>query len=482
MVRVHGVLGAVKARCGILRVIGRAGAMPPSGLMLNIVAGNNFLLLSGGIGLPKIDDFPPVTTLEHIIKSGYRTPPGCGVTRVRHALLFIVNAGLALALLLRGGPLSAAVPTPLDARLREQVVMVPVADSGDAGAALETTLFRPPGPGPFPLLVINHGKQSGSPRLQQRERFIYMAAAFVRRGYAVMVPMRSGFAASGGHYADFGCDMVANGQGQARDVLAALRYARRLPWVDSGRIVIAGQSYGGLATLALASAGVPGVRGLLNFAGGLRVNGGDCDWQNALVQAFARFGSGAGVPSLWFYGANDSYFGPALAARLHRAYAAGAAGYGGSARLVAYGPFKRDAHGLMASRDGEQVWQPQLDAFLRRIGMPFAARYVIDEPPAPPRSNFAALDNIGAVPFLHHGGRDAYRDFLARGTPRAFALSASGAWGWAEDGDDPDQRALRACQSQSQAPCRLYSVDDYVVWQAPPPDTSPGQSATGATE
>ncbi|HEX8883324.1 MAG TPA: CocE/NonD family hydrolase, partial [Noviherbaspirillum sp.] len=80
--------------------------------------------------------------------------------------------------------------TALDARLNEQVVMVPTSN----GTTLETTVFRPPGAGPFPLLVMNHGKQPGDPRLQPRDRFYYMSREFVRRGYAVMVPMRQGFA------------------------------------------------------------------------------------------------------------------------------------------------------------------------------------------------------------------------------------------------------------------------------------------------
>jgi dienelactone hydrolase len=348
---------------------------------------------------------------------------------------------------------------PLDAGLNEQVIMIPAGIDGRA--ALETTLFRPNGPGPFPLLVINHGKQPGDPQLQKRERFIYMATAFVRRGYAVMVPMRSGFAHSTGRYADHGCDMTANGYAQAGDVLAAIDYARTQSWIDDQRMVVAGQSYGGLATLALATQAVPGVRGVLNFAGGLRIDGGDCNWQAALVKAFANYGAHGKIGGLWMYGANDSYFNPSLVARLYRAFV----GAGGQVALREYGPFKRDAHVMLASRDGEKVWLPETERFLREIGMPTEEiQTVAEAPPLATRTDFAPLDDIDAVPFLHSGGRDAYRAFLDKMTPRAFALSASGAWGWAEEGEDTDRRALAACQSRSGTPCRLYSVDDDVVW------------------
>ena len=48
---------------------------------------------------------------------------------------------------------------PLDARLNEQVIMLPAGDG--LREMLETTVFRPAGPGPFPLLLMNHGKQAG---------------------------------------------------------------------------------------------------------------------------------------------------------------------------------------------------------------------------------------------------------------------------------------------------------------------------------
>jgi len=348
----------------------------------------------------------------------------------------------------------------LDASINEHVLMLPVTENGKK-LQFETTLYKPPGQGPFPLLLMNHGKERGKPSAQKRDRFLAMGREFVRRGYAVAVPMRKGFSKSEGIYSDYGCNMHDNGMVQADDIEAALRALTKLSWVDQDRVIVAGQSYGGLATMAFGTRQFPGVRGLLNFAGGLRIDGHYCDWQSALVTAFRSYGSRTSLPSLWFYGENDSYFDPSLAQRLQAAYQSA----GGSSQLIAFGRFKSDAHGLVSSRDGIPVWWPATERFLQRIGLPTDINTLIGETERLPASGFAANDNADAVPHLTETGRAAYRHYLSQSLPRAFALSASGAWSWAEDGDDPPSRALAACQKNSKLPCKLYSVDQDVVWR-----------------
>lgn len=72
---------------------------------------------------------------------------------------------------------------------------------------LETTIFKPPGDGPFPLVVINHGKALGKPAFQSRARYLAQSAEFVKRGYVVALPMRQGFSKSGGAYIGGGCNV-----------------------------------------------------------------------------------------------------------------------------------------------------------------------------------------------------------------------------------------------------------------------------------
>ena len=376
--------------------------------------------------------------------------------KARISVRKLASALIAALVLLPG--LAIEQELQLDYRINEHIVLVPAGSSQQA--RLETTVFQPNGPGPFPLIIINHGKDPGRPNLQQRDRFYYMAHAFVERGYAVMVPMRQGFANSTGRYRDHGCDMTANGYAQAEDIMATLAYARGQKWVDADRIVVAGQSYGGLATMALGTEALQGVRGLINFAGGLRDDSNGCGWRSALVSAFAEYGAQNKIPSLWMYGQNDSLFGPELVARMHDAFAQA----GGHAELVEYAPFKRDSHGMLASRDGQKVWLESTMKFLGSVGMPTEVVNKVPLPPQPQATNFAGLDDVDSVPFLSENGKRAYRDYLTKMTPRAFAVSPSGAWTWAEEGEDPEARALATCSAKSEQPCRLYSVDEHVVW------------------
>ena len=153
-------------------------------------------------------------------------------------------------------------------------------------------------------------------------------------------------------------------------------------------------------------------------------------------------------------------------------------GNGGNAELVAFGNFKNDAHGMSGSWEGVKVWWPETEKFLKRIGMPTEQVVALIDDNRVPKTDFAELDDIDAVPYLEDKGRNAYRTFLAKPMPRAFALSASGAWSWAEDGDDPVQEVIANCEKHSAVPCKLYAVNDDVVWS----DSTQAAAAPGSKE
>jgi dienelactone hydrolase len=343
------------------------------------------------------------------------------------------------------------------AGLNETIIGIPVDASGKV--VLETTIYKPDGPGPFPMIVFNHGKIKGDPRKQARSEPLPLAREFVRRGYVVVAPNRRGFARSGGTYEGYGCDVERNGIGQAADVAATVGFMSKQPYVDAQHIVVAGVSHGGLATMAYGTEAGPTVRGLINFSGGLRQNA--CTgWQDNLTRAFGAYGAKARVPSLWLYGANDSIWPSTLITKMYAAYSSN----GANAQMVDFGAYKNDAHRLVADREGVRVWWPSVEAFLARVGMPTRVQYRVDDVERPKATGYAAIDSVEAVPFLDESGRDGYRKFLQQYPGRAFAISDSGAWSWAEGGDDPMSVAVANCQKQGSDPCRLYAVDNSVVW------------------
>nr|WP_315236479.1 CocE/NonD family hydrolase [uncultured Albidiferax sp.] len=359
----------------------------------------------------------------------------------------------------------AQADVPMNTALREEVQMVK--KDGVFATELETTFFRPPGPGPFPVVLINHGKAPGNPRFQPRQRYELPAHEFLQRGYMVVVPMRQGFSKSTGSYIGGGCNVESNGAVQAEDVVSVLNYLKTVPDADTSRVLVVGQSHGGLTTLAFGALNYPGVKGLVNFAGGLRQD--DCPgWQGTLVRAFKSYASHTKLPSLWFYGDNDSYWQPWHYKEMYRQYQEG----GGNARLVAFGNFGSDAHGMFGARGGLPIWVPEVDAFLDTLGLPHTVLYqlpVTSHATAPPSSTgFARIDDEKALPRSKETGQQGYQRFLAAEAPKAFALSTtSTAWAWSSGNARAMQAALERCnRSTKDASCKLYAVDDAVVWDA----------------
>jgi dienelactone hydrolase len=356
-----------------------------------------------------------------------------------------------------------AVAQDLVVALGEEVLTLPA--DGPTEPELQVTVFKPPGEGPFPVVVINHGRAKGDAKLQPRSRPLVAAAEFVRRGYAVVVPMRQGFAGSGGREITGDCNLTANGLRQARSVHRTLAWLATLPWADVSRNVVMGQSHGGLTTLAYGTQPHPGTRLLVNFAGGLRQE--RCAaWQDDLVAAIGRYGAHTRLPSLWFYGDNDSFFPPAVFTAAHERYVQA----GGPAQLFDVGNFGHDAHSLFGSPAGLPIWWPRLSDALVKAGLPVAVLNPLpdlDDLPAPPATGYAALDDVDSVPVRNQRGRDGYKTWLAADGPKAFAIEPrSGVWAFIWGGLRPLAQSLERCERIAKKPCRLYAVDDRVVWSA----------------
>ena len=74
-----------------------------------------------------------------------------------------------------------------------------------------------------------------------------------------------------------------------------------------------------------------------------------------------------------------------------------------------------------------------------------------------------------SVPHLDARGQTAYQAFLAADTPRAFAISPGGTYGWSAEAPSEgaaESRALEACRSQTKQSCVLFAVNNQRVFDA----------------
>ena len=266
---------------------------------------------------------------------------------------------------------SALVALALSAQAapEESVIRAPVT-RGVEQSSIEVTVFRPPGAGPFPILVLSHGSQrdAADRRREGRQRLAAQSERFVAMGFAVLVPTRRGYGESGGTWAEaYGSclspDYYRAGLETARDLRAAVDAVRGEPWADARRIVLAGQSAGGFGSLAAASQDFAGLLAVVNFAGGRGSQGPDsvCG-ESRLVDAMGRYGAGVRVPTLWIYSSNDRFFGPEVARRMHGAFTEA----GGKAEFIQVPPVGLDGHAYFASSMND--WAPRVEKFLRGVG------------------------------------------------------------------------------------------------------------------
>jgi len=250
---------------------------------------------------------------------------------------------------------------------------------------ITVTVFEIPGRASYPLLVLNHGRPANDAGRGKmgRVRFAQAASYFASLGFSVWVPTRVGYGVSGTEE-----DPEYTGPCQKRDfrsgfdvssaqVLQVIEHAKRRADIDRTRVVVAGQSFGGATSIAVAARNPDGVVASINFAGGSGGNpetrpGEPClpRWLEAL---FGEYGKTSRIPTLWVYTENDRYFGPHHTKTWFEAFKAG----GGAGEFVLLPAFGNDGHALFTR--GFEIWRPIVGRFLDTVKAHAAAPI----PPAP---------------------------------------------------------------------------------------------------
>ena len=358
--------------------------------------------------------------------------------------------------------------TQLNPVLGESVEDVPVTVTGYRGISrtgkLIVTIYKPEGPGPFPLVIFNHGRDPSTRGETYRIRNELMAAYFRRRGIVLMLPTRLGYGGTGlvpdiedtGRCED--SDYFPTSGVVARSAFAVAEWAKGLSYVDGQRILIGGISAGGLGAIRASGLEAPkGVVGYINMSGGL---GGspkhhpDKPCAADGLDMLMRFaGAHAQLPTLWIYSENDHFWGPVLPQQWFADFVAA----GGKGTFIKAPPVGSNGHFILSE---PQVWRRPLDRFLSDLGL-----WHPTETAPLPASGFADVDDVSKVPVISEADRETgYRKFLRFDLPRAFAIGPNGRWA-AKTGPNAPEEAVKLCESKATGRCALYAVDDTVVWR-----------------
>ena len=298
------------------------------------------------------------------------------VKAMRASVGLSAAALLTLSWLLCG--LAAAQPV---AQQRPEVMTLPLTIDGTVYQVV-THVYKPQGAGPFPLVIFSHGR---APLQADRDKLQYPvlvghANYWLRKGVAMVAPVRPGYGETGGsdrenssaRWSGSTCttdpDFTKVGRNASEVVVAVHGWATQQSWVHKDRILLEGQSVGGLTTVAASVLNLPGVIASVNFAGGAGgypavSPGKSCKPEN-LTKTYAAFGKLVKIPSLWLYAENDQFWGAEAPQRWHAAFSAG----GSDTALIQTGPLPdHDGHALLAW--GGKLWSVPLDAFVRKIGL-----------------------------------------------------------------------------------------------------------------
>jgi dienelactone hydrolase len=328
--------------------------------------------------------------------------------------------------------------------LVRELVSVPFSQPDGTTLRLEAIVARPATPGRFPLVLISHGSPRRISEAKNRDLdwADWIADDFARRGWAAATVLRRGYGASEGAVADsYGTcndpDYRAAGLAMAQDIVQAVSYFKKQPYVDPTRVLLVGVSAGGFGSIAAASLAPAGLVAVVSFAGGRGSISADVVCKpDALIDAYGAFGRTVRVPSLWIYSENDHYFGPDLARRMFAAFR----NSGAPAELIIAPPYGRDGHDLIF---GQPLWRDAVYDFLKRNHLPFAAHVL----PPPPQATAEMAQ--------------AFADYLA--TPdyeKAFVVGTGGYYGWASGYASVEDAVAAAREECGKKHCGVYAIDD----------------------
>lgn len=186
--------------------------------------------------------------------------------------------------------------------------------------SLEIVVFRPLGKGPFPTVVFNHGSTGRGDNPQIFTKTYTNKAIvdfFCEKGWLVVFPQRRGRGNSDGLYdegfekdrSQYSCSPDLSLAGVERalaDIDQVVDYLKAYKDVDKNKMIIAGQSRGGILSIAYAGTRPNIFKGAINFVGGWMSD--QCPNSEAINTVTFKRGAAFKEPTLWLYGKNDPFY------------------------------------------------------------------------------------------------------------------------------------------------------------------------------
>ncbi len=292
--------------------------------------------------------------------------------RILLSAAFATIAGCAVSQPVGAPPSGSTGFSPPSSPPAQEWIPTPFVEDGRP-VRLELLVRKPTGTGPFPTVVFNHGStgRGHDPSLFTRSWWSApVAEYFVERGWMVLFPQRRGRGASGGRYDEgftadrraYSCEAALSLPGIDRalqDLDAVMGHVRTRTDVRQESILIAGQSRGGILSVAYAGERPDAFVGVVNFVGGWVGTG--CRAAGLINTTAFRRGVRFPRPMLWLYGEDDEYYPLGHSRSNFDAFlAAGGKGTFESRRV----PGRDRGHGLIRY---PELWRDPVDRYLETL-------------------------------------------------------------------------------------------------------------------